>query len=224
LVFISPCLTKKDLYNRSSLFLINVDGTGLTPLATLPGGDFDPAWSPDGTQIAFTTLRDNNIPHLYLYNLADGSVQRLSRQVNRERQPAWSPDGTKIIYQSTRLNQPQIWIMSATGEVAQEFSSLATANDYSPAWAPDGSVGIFSEGNQPILIARQIGDRTAQQFPVSSTVRPADEARFSPDGWWLAFSLKQDGNTDIYIMTRNGANLTRLTTNLGIDFHPVWRP
>ncbi|RPJ51310.1 MAG: hypothetical protein EHM21_03005, partial [Chloroflexi bacterium] len=224
LVFISPCQDKKDQYSGSSLYVINADGTGLTPLATLPGGDYDPAWSPDGKQIVFATLRDNNIPHIYLYNLADASTLRLSRPVNREGQPAWSPDGKQIAYKTTRLNQPQIWIMTSTGENAKEFSSLATAFDFSPAWSPDGSVVIFSEGNQPILVARQVGDRMAEQFPVSNTVRPADEARFSPDGWWLAFTLKQDGNTDIYIMTRNGANLTRLTTNPGGDFHPAWRP
>ncbi len=83
---------------------------------------------------------------------------------------------------------------------------------------------VFSQSNQPIRVARQVGDKTAQQFPVSDQARPAEEPRFSKDGWWLAFSSKKDNNTDIYIITSNGANLTRLTTNPGADFHPVWRP
>lgn len=224
LVFISPCQGKKDTYPGSSLFIINADGTGLTPLVTLPGGDFEPAWSPDGTKIVFTSLRDYSIPHLYLYNLADNTVKRLSKAVNRDRQPAWSPDGKLLAYETTTLNQPQIWTMTANGENAREFSSLSSAYDFTPAWAPDGSVIVFSQGSQRILVARQVGDRTAQQFPVSDRIYPAEAARFSTDGWWLAFDLKKDGNSDIYIMTRNGANLTRLTTNPGVDFHPAWRP
>ncbi len=224
LVFISPCPGKKDLYPGSSLYIINADGTGLTPLATLPGGDFEPAWSPDGTQIAFTTLRDFNVPHVYIYNLADDTVKRISNVVNRDRQPAWSPDGTQIAYVSTALSQPQIWTMTSTGEKAREFSALKTAYDFSPTWSPDGSVIVFSQGRQPLLIARQVGDRSALQFPVDDRLLPCETADFSIDGWWLAFDLKKDGNTDIYMMTPTGANLTRLTTNPGADFHPAWRP
>jgi Tol biopolymer transport system component len=224
LVFISPCQGKKDTYPGASLFIINTDGTGLTPLVTLPGGDFEPAWSPDGKQIAFTSLRDYSIPHLYLYNLVDNTVKRLSKAVNRDRQPAWSPDGKLLAYETTTLNQPQIWTMTSGGENAREFSLLSSAYDFSPAWAPDGSVVVFSQGSQRILVARQVGDRSAQQFPVSDRIYPAEAARFSTDGWWLAFDLKKDGNTDIYIMTRNGANLARLTDNPGVDFHPAWRP
>ncbi len=57
LVFISPCLGMDDIYYNAGLYIINVDGSGLTPIETVPGGDFDPAWSPDGKSIAFTSLR-----------------------------------------------------------------------------------------------------------------------------------------------------------------------
>ncbi len=223
IVFISPCAGEENEYPGSSLFLINADGTGLVPLATLPGGDFDPAWSPDGAQIAFTTLRDR-IPHIYLYTLADNTVKRVSSPVNHDSHPAWSPDGTKLAYETTRLGLPQIWTMAPDGSGAGEFSKLDGANDTSPAWAPDGGVVIFSRGSRPILIARQYGDPQAAQYPISERVQPVEDARFSPDGYWLAFTGQQDGSGEIFIMLRNGSSQVNLSNNPGADFHPAWRP
>jgi Tol biopolymer transport system component len=224
LVFISPCSDKKEDYPGASMFLINADGTGLFPLASMPGGDFDPAWSPDGAQIAFTSLRDSGWPHIFLYNLADNKVKRLSSQTTRDRQAAWSPDGSRIAYGTTRLGNPQIWTMAVDGSGAHEFSKLEGSYEFSPAWAPDNSMIIYSQGNSPMLIARPWGSGTAAEFTISDTIRPVDEARFSKDGWWLAFTDKVDNNFDIYIMKWNAASLTRLTTSPGLDFHPSWRP
>lgn len=224
IVFTSPCTGPKDDYPGSSLYLINADGTGLVPLASLPGGDFDPAWSPDGTQIAFTTLRDNGVPHLYLYTLADNTVTCLSKIVNYERQPAWSPDGSLLAYQTSRQGQPQIWLMSRTGENAKEFSSLEGSFEWKPAWAPDASILVYSQGNPSQLVARQIGNAQAKEFPLSDKIRPAEGVDFSPDGWYIVFESKQDNNQDIYYMLKNGSGLTRLTDDPGNDFHPAWRP
>jgi len=229
LVFVSPCSGKKDTYPGSSLFIIRSDGTGLTPLATLPGGDFDPAWSPDGSLIAFTSLRDGK-NQIYLYNLTDNSAKRISRPVNTERRPAWSADGKRLAYETLRTGQPQIWTLDMTAAdpsaTAKEFSKTGVFS-YMPAWSPDGSIVIYSQGSslsQFVLIARQVDNPQANEFKLNDKITSVENARFSPDGWWLVFSLTQGGNTDIYRMQRNGSDLTRLTEDEGLDFHPVWKP
>ena len=69
LVFISPCVGRGEfyetIYNESSLYIINADGTELKQLTQAPGSDFDPAWSPNGERIAFTSVREGFQADLY---------------------------------------------------------------------------------------------------------------------------------------------------------------
>jgi dipeptidyl aminopeptidase/acylaminoacyl peptidase len=81
--------------NFDDVWSINADGTDLTRLTRSPEPEFDPTWSPDGTQIAFRFER-NDDPEIWLMN-ADGSDRR---RLTRGLSPAWSPDGSKIVYAS----------------------------------------------------------------------------------------------------------------------------
>src|SRR2546428_8834629 len=84
-------------------------GPTWTQLTTDPGDDSEPAWSPDGTKIAFSTSRDldpaclqdpNGFCNYEIYVMnADGSNQtRLTHESLPDVAPAWSPDGAKIVY------------------------------------------------------------------------------------------------------------------------------
>jgi len=223
LVFVSPCPGKQDFYRGSSLFIINIDGSGLIPLDTTPGGDFEPAWSPDGTQILFTTLRDGQ-EHLYLYNLAKNTVVSLSRPSAYDRQGSWSPDGAMIAFISTRNGASQVWTMKANGETPHEFSRLGFGAAFLPEWSPDGEVIVFSQGKGlSALVAKRV-DKTVTEFPINEEIRPIIDADYSPDGFWLVFESLSDTNLDLFRMTRTGTNLLRLTSEEGREFDPIWRP
>jgi serine/threonine protein kinase len=235
LVFISPCSRRGDffetVYRESSLHLMNVDGTGLKALTTVPGSDFDPAWSPDGKRIAFTSVRDGN-KQIYVLDVNTLAITQLTRASGdiEGSQPAWSPDGNLISYTVKRVGAYQVWVMNNTGqENVQLARSGQTLWDFLPVWSPDGKAIYFSqqrpESTRPWLMkvyyeALEV-DPSRLNFPT-----PIEDVEFSPDGLWLVFEGKDNstGNWDIYFMTVAGSGRTRLTTDPEVDFDPAWRP
>jgi len=229
LVFISPCKKNEDLYRGAGLFIINIDGTGLTPLPSAPGGDFDPVWSPDGTHIAFSSLRNSGRSRIYLMKLADGSVERLSAQYSYDRQPYWSPDGSQLTFVTTQKGPVQVWTMNADGSNQQLYSRSGDAINSHPVWSREGDVILFTQVSQqrriPGLVAASYQDDEYTEFRYELGPAPAREAKYSPDGLWLAFESWPEGsNHDIFIMSASGAGRIRLTDAPGNEFDPIWRP
>ncbi len=229
LVFISPCSNNEEIYPGAGMFLVNVDGTGLTPLPTVPGGDFDPAWSPDGNFIAFTSLRNTGRSRIYLIDLRDDSVKRLSGQYSYDRQPAWSPDGTKIAFVTTQKGPVQIWTMDINGANQAIFSRSANAINTHPVWFNDGEGVLFNQvepgGGAPYIVAASYKDGAYNEFRFELGPWPVKEARYSPDGLWLVFESWPTGsNHDVYMMSASGAARTQLTDWVRVDFDPAWRP
>jgi Tol biopolymer transport system component len=230
LVFISPCASNQEIYPGASLFVLDVNSEVVTPLPTIPGGgDFDPAWSPDGTQIVFTSLRDYNRAQIYAINLADNDVRSISANTVRDAQPSWSMDGQRIIFISTRRGPSQIWTMDSEGRDPALFSRSGSLKNSHPVWSPDGQVILFTQsevlGGVPRLIAARFTDGTYSENRVFKQSIPMREASYSPDGYWLAFESWPDGrNHDIYVMTINGLAKQQLTEEPSFEFDPVWRP
>jgi Tol biopolymer transport system component len=106
------------------------------------GGDEYPAWSPDGTKIAFHSYRDGNW-EIYVMN-ADGTGQtRLTNNPREDTYPNWSPDSTRLIFSSATIGYTDIYMINADGTGLVQLTSHP-APEYDPAWSPDGSMIAFT--------------------------------------------------------------------------------
>ena len=103
-----------EIYSMGSKGELGKHGKKARKLTSNDATDGEPAWSPDGSKIAFSTGRDGQ-SEVYVMD-ADGSNQtNLTNNVAYDAEPTWSPDGKKIAFVSLRDGHPEIYVMDGGG-------------------------------------------------------------------------------------------------------------
>ena len=205
------------------IYVMNADGSGQRRLTRNATTDTEPAWSPDGTKIAFTRRcwhsndKYDTDREIYVMN-ADGSGQRnLTRaRLSEDESPAWSPDGTKIVFESDRgggaLPELGIFVMNADGSGQRRLTRQHTGRRSSdPSWSPDGGWIAFDsdrDGNVEVYTMAADGSRLRRL-----TRNPAYDyaPAWSPDGSTIAFTSERNESEEIYLVHPDGSGERRLT-------------
>jgi Tol biopolymer transport system component len=119
----------------------------------IPGVDeiFSPSWAPDDRRLCFTGL-SRGITDLYVYDLRDSTLRRLTADAFADLHPAWSPDGRSIAFATDRfttrldtlaIGRYQLAVIDLTSDTIQRFRPSEAGDDVNPQWMPDGRAIYF---------------------------------------------------------------------------------
>jgi TolB protein len=205
-----------------NLSVMNADGTNVREL-THACQDADPSWSPDGSQIAFSTSRNQGVPEIWLMN-ADGSgAQRVTPIGVAGIQPAWSKPGAIAF---TDLTTGGIDTIDPDGTNLKELTDFGA----DPSWSPTGRTIAFdahNTGEQRNDVYLMNADGTDVR-ELAAGWTPA----FSPDGTSLAYTtMDSSGNVFLTVANADGSDPQQIlaetlpdATYLAENAMPAWSP
>jgi serine/threonine protein kinase len=194
-------------------------GPAVSKLTRITRGSrsFGPAWSPDGSLLAYSSDRNGNF-EIYVRRGEGGQDVDVTNDRGQDYQPAFSPDGNTIAFISTRSSRTgmirvggtltrsvrnyggDLWIVPTLGGGARRLAPNAN----SPVWRPDGQSILYVSGpenHRSILQVRAEGGEVRGVLPTQDSVYEITRIGCSRDGKWVSFETQLEG---IYLMPAAG--------------------
>ena len=208
--------------NGSTIVSVQPDGSAYR---TEVSGDSeytcDPAYSPDGTKLAFTSSRDGGNYDIYVKDLATGQLAQLTNDDAgvSDRRPAWSPDGAKIVFDDTE----DLWVMDADGSNRRQLTDTAGVAEWQAAWSPEGTRIAFQREDDIWVIDTDGSDpKNLTRTPDLEDTYPSWSSNGRRIAWARESSPGASG-ADVWKMRAEGSHKDRLTFD-GLSGGPAWSP
>lgn len=225
-----------DRAGNMDIWVMNADGTNPVQLTNDPLPEVFPAWSPDGTKIAFVRgARMSGEQEIWVMK-ADGTRQR-QLTFNREDDimPTWSPDGRKIAFVRFLLGDPpngEVYVMNANGKGERNLTNNPAPFEFKPDWSPDGKQIAFDSDRDLSSDPEECGAAVHTMRPNGKYLRrltdvpqQAFSPAWSPDGEDLVFSDNAcRGESDLFVMKADGTGFMQLFETLENEAHATWSP
>ena len=203
------------------------DGTGIQ--MSVRKAQNWPRLSPDGKRMALQivdTTRGN--PDVWVEDLQDGSLIRITADTGSDFLPVWSPDGLRLAYGSGSLTERRLSIAAADAAgAAQELPCPGASLSCEPTdWSPDGRYLIVNTrsgmgGTRGDVWSVPVEAGGSAEAILSGPF-PKYDARISPDGQWLAYVSEETGRAEVFVRAMSGPPRRFVASNSG-GSQPVWR-
>jgi len=188
------------------------------------------ALSPDGRRAALKIVSEAG-EDIWVKQLDDGPLSRLTFDPGLDRRPRWSRDGRFVMYTSGRVGGPtsdhfDLWMQPADGTGSPQLLLDLDESILEVDRPPDGSMFVLRLGGAAGItgIRDLVGLRTADSTIVPLAAEPYDEkaAALSPDGRWLAYESTETGRNEIYVRPFPDVNGGKWQVSTQGGVNPRW--
>jgi TolB protein len=212
-------VTRQGRHNR--LVVSDSDGFGEQTVLSLNEPIMSPAWSPDGSHLAYVSFEQGRAM-VYVQSLLTNQRTAVAAFRGSNSAPTWSPDGKQLAVVLTRDGSSQIYLLRPDGSGLQRLT-FSGAIDTEPSFSPDGQTLLFSSdrGGVPQIYRIPVTGGRAERltFEAGMSFSP----RFSPDGKSFVFVHRSSGK--FYVVTQDFAShQTQFLTEGGWDKKPSYAP
>jgi TolB protein len=207
------------------LYIADYDGHNVRRMTVNRSLNILPAWSPDGSTLAYVSYRSGT-PDVYLAQVRAGQSLNLTGSRGQSFAPAWSPDGRRVAYASSRSGDMEIWIANADGTDHRNVSNNRAA-DTAPTWSPNGREIAFTSnrgGTPQLWLMDADGLNVRRLTRVGSW---SDGAVWSPSriNSEIAYSSRLEAGTfEVAVIDLETRQVRQLTTGRGSCEAPAWSP
>jgi Tol biopolymer transport system component len=211
--------------NSNQLIWFDRSGKQLGVL-TPPGYYSAPSFSPDEKKVAISR-RDRQTgaaADIWLIDLERGTQIRLTTDPDSDTYPSWSPNGDRVTFVATRNGATSIYQKPSNGVSPEEPLVSSAELKYNPHWSPDGQYIIYSQlnpkTNVDLYLLSLSGDRKSTSLLQTNFIEA--QARFSPNGRWIAYISNETGQFEVYVESFPATG-AKLPISIGGGSQPQWR-
>jgi len=217
---------------NSDIYLSDTREFNYRSLTSRPQHEVEPAWSPDGTWIAYAIELDSpqEMPgggpsyDIFLVHPDGSGDHKLVTAKGYHPSPDWSPDGQYLVYAAAETGYAQIYKININTLVKTRLTWDANFNA-EPAWSPDGEHTAFTAIRATAQVVEtdiymvEAGGANPTRLTFTGDSTNPD---WSPDSRMIVFDSFNGNDADIFIMPLAGGGAVDITNNQTADFNPAW--